>query len=440
MAFAPMADIRVVDFTWNVAGPTSTKVLAALGADVVKIEYPTRPDPGRMFAFSPVIAGVYDSGGFFADLNIGKRSATLDPRTAAGLGLVEELISVADVVVESYSPRVMAGWGLTFDRMRELNDHIVYLSISGFGHSGPHGTYVSYGPTAQAASGVTYASGEPGEPPAGWGYSFLDVMTGYQAAFAVTAALAQDPAERGAVRIDLSQLETGAAMLAPLLMDALVNGTDTTTGTFPTGNRSVWPGGADNHRSDGYRYEYGAPYGVYRTADDGTDGFCAITVLDEAQWSALVRCMDEPEWTREPRFADASSRMQHQDELDARIGEWTRQYPKYDLMEMLQTAGVPAGALQSGRDRLENDPSLAAREVFQRRTHAWVGEHRFSALPVHVDGEPLALRDRWPLLGCDTDRVLADWLGYGPDRRDQLREDGVVWPVGLPVPTYYEAV
>ncbi|WP_433502164.1 CaiB/BaiF CoA transferase family protein [Pseudonocardia halophobica] len=431
MPFAPLTGVRVVDFTWNVAGPTATKVLAALGADVVKVEYPTRPDPGRVFSFSPVVPGVYDSGGFFADLNIGKRSLTVDPRQPAGLALVEELIGAADVLVESYSPRVMAGWGLTFDRMRELNDRIVYLSISGFGHSGPHGSYVSYGPTAQAASGVTYASGEPGRPPAGWGYSFLDVMTGYQAAYAVTVALA--PTEREATRIDLSQVETGAAMLAPLLLDAAVNGTDTTTGAFPPGNRSAWPDGT----VDGYRYERGAPYGVYRTADEGTDGFCAITVLDDDQWAALRECLGDPEWARDPRYATVAGRVADQDSLDAHLSEWTRTQTKYELMARLQSAGVPAGAVQSGRDRLEHDPSLRAREVFQRRTHAWVGEHRFGSLPVHVDGEPLPLADRWPLLGADTDAVLAEWLEADPARCAELREAGVTWPDGLPLPSYY---
>jgi len=436
MGFAPLQGVRVVDFSWNVAGPTATKVLAALGAEVIKIEYPTRPDPGRVFSFSPVVAGIYDSGGFFADLNIGKHSVTVDPRRDVGIRVIEGLIGVADVVVESYSPRVMTGWGLTFDRMLELNEAIVYLSVSGFGHSGPHGSYVSYGPTAQAASGVTYSSGEPKKPPAGWGYSFLDVMTGYQAAYAVTSALHGDRETRRGRRIDLSQVETGAAMLAPLLMDASVNGTDTTSRPFPPGNRSAWPG----EPVDAYRYEVGAPYGVYRTADDGTDGFCAISVLTEEQWGGLKRCMDAPEWADDKRFADAASRVAHQDELDARIGEWTRGFGKYDLMQMLQSAGVPAGALQSGRDRLEHDPALAARNVFQRRTHAIVGDHRFESVPVHVDGEPLQLRSEWPLLGKDTDRVLREWLGMDERACAALSDTGVTWPVDLPRPTFPEAV
>lgn len=430
MSFLPLTGIRVVDFTWNVAGPGATQVLAALGADVIKVEFPTRPDPGRYIAFSPVTDGNLDSSGFFADTNIGKRGVSIDPRNPDGLRLIEELVEVADVVAESYSARVLPSWGLTFDRMSELNDHIVYLSVSGFGHSGPHADYVSYGPTAQAASGVTWASGEPGKEPAGWGYSFLDVITGYHAAYAVTAALVRQ--DRGPNRIDLSQVETGATMLAPLLMDAMANGSQTSDESFPPGNRSAWP----TDGADGYRYERGAPYGVYPTADDGTDGFCAISVLQDDQWQALVRVMGCPEWATNPHYDDAENRITAQDEIDLHLGEWTRTVKKYELMEALQGAGVPAGALQSGRDRLENDPSLRARQVFQEKVHPVVGQHRYEGLPVQVDGAPLLLPDHWPLLGHDTDTVLSDWLGYDSERCADLRTRGVTWPVDVPHPVH----
>ncbi|MEV5409883.1 CoA transferase [Thermopolyspora sp. NPDC052614] len=428
MPFAPLDGVRVVDFSWNVAGPTSTKVLAALGAEVFKIEWPTRPDPGRMFSFSPTTEGIYDSGGFFADLNIGKRSFTVDARSPEGLALLERLITASDMVVESYSPRVMAGWGLTYERMRELNPGIIYLSVSGFGHSGPHGSYVSYGPTAQAASGVTYASGEPGREPAGWGYSFLDVMTGYQAAYAAVAALRGRTTSGQGTRIDLSQVETGAAMLGPILLDCAARGAGTDETAFPPGNRARWRAGG----GDGYRYEHGAPYNVYPTADGDHDAFCAIGVLEEDEWKNLRACMGDPEWARDERFADLESRLANQDDLDARLAEWTAGFGKYELMDRLQHAGVRCAAVQSGRDRLESDPSLAARDVFQRLRHPVVGEHRFEALPLHINGESLPLREHWPLLGHDTDDILRTVLRLDEAEIDRLREAGVTWPAGLP--------
>jgi crotonobetainyl-CoA:carnitine CoA-transferase CaiB-like acyl-CoA transferase len=431
MTFAPLSGVRVVDFTWNVAGPTATKVLAALGADVMKVEWPERPDPGRFFSFSPVTDGVLDSGGFFADVNIGKRSLTVNPATAEGLALTERVIAASDVVVESYSPRVMASWGLTYTRMRELNPRIIYLSLSGFGHTGPHGSYVAYGPTAQAASGITSTSGIPGRPPAGWGFSYLDVMTGYQAAFALVAAIHRQQETGEGNRIDLSQVEVGAALLGPVLLDFHANATITDKSTgFPPGNRARWP----DSDVDGYRYETGAPYNLYPTADQGNEPFCAICVRTEDEWQRLRECMGSPAWSADPRFASLDSRIAHQDELDARVAGWTATLPRYELMELLQSAGVPCGVVQSGRDRVELDPSLRARQVFQPRDHPFVGRHNFEGFPVHVDGEALPLPDVFPILGQDTDRILADVLGLSATEVRDLADRGVTWPHDMPRP------
>ncbi|MCW2541460.1 MAG: frc 9 [Frankiales bacterium] len=431
MGFAPLAGTRVLDFSWNVAGPTATKVLAALGADVVKVEWPTRADPGRALAFSPFQEGVFDSSGFFSTVNIGKRSFTVDPTSAAGHHIVDELLGHCDIVVESYSPRVMSGWGWTFQRMLELNPNIIYLSVSGFGHTGPESAYVSYGPTAQAASGVTAASGEPDQPPAGWGYSYLDVMTGYQAALVTVAARSRQLDGHAGQRLDVSQVEVGAAMLGPILMDCGLNGTVTHEALFPPGNRAQWP----ESTVDGYRYELGAPYNLFPTNDPGHDGFCAITVLNESEWQALKAAMGKPDWAEDERFADLDRRLANQNELDMRLGEWTRLFGKYELMALLQAAGVRAGALQTGRDRLDRDPALASRQVFQRLNHDVLGEHRFESLPVHVDGKPLELYPRWPILGKDTETVLAE-LGESADQIAELAKSGGIWPPDIARPIY----
>jgi crotonobetainyl-CoA:carnitine CoA-transferase CaiB-like acyl-CoA transferase len=429
MEFSPLSGVRVVDFTWNLAGPLSTKVLASLGADVMKVEWPERPDPSRFFAFSPIEEGVLDSSGFFAFSNVGKRSVTANPATPEGLALIERLIAASDVVTESYSARVLRSWGLTYERMRELNPRVIYLSVTGFGHTGPHREYVSYGPTAQAASGITATSGIPGRPPSGWGFSYLDVMTGYQAAFAVTAALHRQRETGAGARIDLSQVEVGAASLGPVLLDIALNGTPDEKG-FPPGNRARWPGST----ADGHRYEVGAPYNLYPTADGGNEAYCAISVRTDDEWRRLVSCMGHPGWADEPRFADVDARVDHQDDLDRHIAGWTRRFPRYELMDLLQRAGVPCGTVQSGRDRLENDPALRAREVFQSLDHPAVGRHRFEAFPVHIDGEALPLRDFFPIIGQHTDRILTEVAGLTADEVRDLAERGVTWPPGRPKP------
>ncbi|GAA4170631.1 CoA transferase [Gryllotalpicola koreensis] len=428
MNFQPLSGIRVLDFTWNVAGPTATKVLAALGADVIKVEWPLRPDPGRAFSFSPVTPGVFDSGGFFADLNSGKRSFTVDPNTEAGREILEEIIARCNLVIESFSARVMKGWGLGWERLQELNESLVYVSVSGFGHTGPHASYVSYGPTAQAVSGVTAASGRPGREPAGWGYSYLDVMTGYQAAFASVAALRQQKETGSGARVDLSQLETGASLIGPLLMNA--DELEAQGEAFPPGNHAV-----ERWGQAGYRYEVGAPYNVYPTApqgEDDTDAFCAISVLTDAQWQMLAGLAAEHGHAAPDGLDTVRDRIERQAELDAWLSDWTREVEKFELADLLQSRGIPAAAMESGKDRIESDPSLAAREVFQATEHPFVGVHRMSSLPVLVDGRPLPAKASWPLLGRHTDEILAGVLGYDEGRITDLRRTGVTWPTGLP--------
>jgi benzylsuccinate CoA-transferase BbsF subunit len=434
MTFSPLAGTKVLDFSWNVAGPVSTKTLAALGADVIKVEWPTRADPIRGVTPEAFNDGVFDSAGFFSDINTGKRSFAADPTTEAGHATIDKLLAWCDVIVESYSPRVMSGWGWTFARMTELNPRLIYLSISGFGHTGPESSYVSYGPTAQAASGVTAASGEPERPPAGYGFSYLDVMTGYQAALAVTGARLRQLKGAAAQRLDVSQIEVGAALIGPVLLDCSLNGTVMADGPFPPGNRARWPRSA----IDGYRYESGAPYNLYPTNDAGHDCFCAISVMTGREWRALRAAMGEPQWAADEKYATEAARIANQNELDMHVSEWTRQHGKYELMALLRAAGVRAGALQSGRDRLEHDESLRAREVFQWLTHDVLGEHRYESFPMLVNGEPLALRPFWPILGRDTETVLSEDLGLSAGQLDELREQGAIWPPNVARPAYGE--
>ena len=431
MDFRPLAGTRIVDLSWNVAGPTVTRVLAALGAEVIKVEWPEMPDPGRTFSFSPVTEGVFDSGGYFADQNIGKSSFVANLSSEEGRGLVERLMCVSDVVVESYSPRVMRKWGWTWERLQEINPRLVYVSVSGFGHTGPDASYVSYGPTAQAASGITHTSGEAGKPPAGWGFSVLDVVTGYQGAYATVGAIHRQRRTGSGARVDLSQVEAGAAMLSPVLVDVL-QGRALSGDNFPPGNRAQIPGGS----APGYRFETGAPYNMYPTDDGGPDAFCAITVLDDLQWQSLVEVMGRPEWALDPEFSSMSGRVAAQGEIDLQMAKWTQGHGKYELADLLQAAGIPAGAMQSGRDRLEKDPSLRARGIFQALDHEVVGTNRYQGLPIRVDGEALPLRAEWPILGQDTERLLSEALDMDQAEIDELLAAGHLWPPGRTRPSY----
>jgi crotonobetainyl-CoA:carnitine CoA-transferase CaiB-like acyl-CoA transferase len=200
--------LRVLDFTWQVMGPTVTRILAHAGADVVKVERPGKPELMRVMPVgSSAVYGSGEGSPFFANLNAGKRSIALD--VSAERETVLRLAASCDVVVENFSSRVMERLGLSFDALQEANPSVVYVSLSGFGHEGPLRDYDTWGPTAQALSGLTYLSGLPGRPPAGFGFSYLDYVGGY---FGVLGALAAVWATRrdGRARwVDVSQVECG---------------------------------------------------------------------------------------------------------------------------------------------------------------------------------------------------------------------------------------
>ncbi|MDR1392393.1 MAG: CoA transferase [Bifidobacteriaceae bacterium] len=420
--------IRVLDFSWSVAGPTVTQIMAAHGAEVIKVEWPTHADPMRTSMFAVDTPATLDSGAFFSTLNIGKDSLTLNVGTEPGRDVIRRLIAASDVVVESFSAGMMRRWGFDYQTMSGLNPGIIYLSVSGFGHSGPYERYETWGPTAQAFNGLTASSGLPGREPAGWGYSYMDVCAGYLGAVALFAALHQRHTSGQGQYIDVAQTEAGLALTGAAMLDADVNQRTTERPGFPPGNRAIWPGVPNGH---GLRGEVGAPYGLYPTLGGGLNDYCAITVLNQTQWEALVQASGQSAWGSDQRFASHQSRVRYQTALDQAIGQWTETIDKYQLMDRLQAAGVPAGALQSASDLMERDPQLAARQVFVELDHPRLGRHRYESIPIKYSASPVAYEPKWPLLSSSNQPVLHDVAGLSDEAINQLNQLGITWPESL---------
>ncbi|MCX6021339.1 MAG: CoA transferase [Chloroflexi bacterium] len=334
-AGGPLAGVRVVDFSWVVAGPQATRILADFGADVIRVEYEGRLDSIRSGV--PVVPGP-DGSGFFNNLNRNKRSITLNVIHPRGMELLHRLLKVADIVVENYRSRVLESWGLDYEAMARINPGIIYVSLSGFGHSGRDRDYITWGPTAQALSGLTYLSGLPGEPPAGWGYSYMDHTAGYSGAIAIMMALHHRAQTGVGQYVDISQVQSGMVLTGAATLDYTVNGRPSRREGNPPGNRSLNPAVA--------------PHNTYRCA--GNDRWVAIAVFDDAQWAGLCRAAGDPEWSRDPRFADNSGRVAHQDDLDRAVESWTRGRSPHEAMYALQAEGVPAGAVQNTEDKMEH--------------------------------------------------------------------------------------
>ena len=421
MSGSALSGLRVVDFTWSVAGPTITTILASAGAEVIRVEWPDRPDPMRAVMWAVDAPKTPDSACFFNYVNPGKKAFAVNARHPRGLALLESLISTADLVVESFSAGVMERWGLGYGRLRELREDIIYLSLSGFGHSGRYTTYDTWGPTAQAFNGVTALSGLPGEPPAGWGLSYMDLFAGYMSTFALLAALHHRDVTGEGQYVDVAQVETGLSLGGAALLAASTNRSSAAQPGHPPGNRATWPGTPTVGRG-----ETGAPYNLYPTRGGGRFDHCAITVLDDVQWRAFTTVLGDADWARSRRFATAAARVANQDELDRRVAEWTAPQDKYALMERLQAAGVPAGALQSFSEILERDPQIRHRGTFATAEHPLLGERRWETFPALLAETPLRFHPNWPSLGKDSEHVLRELLSVGEEATADLLDADVV--------------
>jgi crotonobetainyl-CoA:carnitine CoA-transferase CaiB-like acyl-CoA transferase len=385
--------VRILDFTWVVAGPVATRILADQGAEVIKIERRDSLDLGSR------------RGGFTGNLFRGKESTVINMADPRGREIARQLVAVSDVVIDNFSARVMHNWGMDYESIKKIKPDIIAVSMSGFGHTGPQKDYVSYGPTLQALSGYTLLMRHPGKEPAGWGYSYADMSGGYGGALAVLMALWHRKRTGQGQFVDLSQCETISSIAGPALLDVLVNKAT----VVPLGNRS--------------QEAPATPHGIYRCA--GNDRWCAITVFTEAEWQAFCRVVGDLAWTKDVRFATLADRLQHQDLLDCHVEEWTQQYSPEDVMTLLQQAGVAAGVVANGED-LDRDPQLRARDYWAHVPTPEGDEVILDGTPITLSATPGYVAAPGPLLGEHTEAVLRRLLGYSDEYIERLKAERVV--------------
>ncbi|MGH7934683.1 MAG: CaiB/BaiF CoA transferase family protein [Candidatus Binataceae bacterium] len=407
--------MRVVDLTKIVAGPNATRMLATMGAEVIRVEWHDQRALDMLRRIRPSVSGgdadSVNRSGLFNNINPGKFGITLNMNLPQGRELFKRLVAKASVLCENYSPEQMERWGLGYEALREINPELIYLQITGMGKSGTYKSYLSVGPTAQALSGLTQMSGFPEPmPPAGWGYSYLDHSTGYYGAILVLAALLKKRRTGRGGYVDLSQTEAGLMLSGTATLAAQVTGKPTDR----SGNRmqsAAW-----------------APHGAYPCR--GTDEWIAIAVQTNEQWEALVTEIGSPAWARDSRFKNADERKANEDDLDRLIAEFTKGEDRYELMHRLQKRGVPAGVVQTAADRCERDPQLKQRGYFvplpQSEIGTWPIEGfpaRFQKMPIEIGGLPGRAA---PLMGEDNDYVYREVLGLKPEEIAALREDWVI--------------
>ena len=404
MSNGPLDGIRVIDFCWVGAGPYATKMLADLGADVIKVESAVKPDGLRL---SPPFAGGQigvNRSGYFSDRNTSKRSVAINMNTAEGKRLAQQLVAGCDVVANSFTPGVMARFGLSYDEVRASNPQLIYLAMSMQGDSGPERDYLGYGMTISALVGIHHLSALPGKLPVGTGTNYPDhIPNPCHAVFAVLAALRHRRRTGEGQYIDIAQTESTIAVLAPALVEYEANGHD----REPIGNR----------------HERFAPHGVYACA--GKDRWIAIAVTDDAQYPDLVTALGLPTDVV-PRDADEAYRRAAADYLDEAIGSRTRDRDADELMHLLQARGIPAGVVHDAQGVIELDEQLTARGHWVRLVHAEMGETIYNAWPFRLSTTSTDLRAPAPLLGEHTEEICRDVLGIDEDRIESLVRAGVL--------------
>jgi crotonobetainyl-CoA:carnitine CoA-transferase CaiB-like acyl-CoA transferase len=398
---APLAGIRIADFTWAWAGPQASLLLGMLGAEVVKIESRARLDHARVHSLTAgTLKGGIDESPVFNDLNLGKRSVTLNLRSEGGRELVKKLVAECDVVIQNMRPGVLERLGLGYDDLRAVRPDLVMLSSSAVGATGPEGRYAGYAPTFACLSGVASISGHPDEPPIALGGS-VDLRVGTAAAFAVIAALLHRQRSGEGQHIDLSSTEVISAMMGHAFLEVAL------TGRVP--------------QRLGNRDEFMAPHGCYRCRGEGE--WVTIAVGTDDEWVALRTLVGDSE-LEGPDFASAPARKRNEDRLDERIERFTRTRAPQEVVDSLQAAGIAAAYLQSGAS-LSRDPHVRARGVFEKITHPLLGELEVVRPPFRMEGVRIA--GPAPLLGQHNDYVLGEILGLSEAEIERLVEEGSVY-------------
>ncbi|MCL0102217.1 CoA transferase [Dehalococcoidia bacterium] len=425
-------NVRILDFTWWLASGGGPRFLIGLGAEDIKVEWKGRwdlryncamPDGGRAArdvaadpcppAIIPTAAngGSPNQGGFFNDINPGKWGISLNMNHPKGKEIMRKLIQVVDVVAEGFSPEVMRKWGFGYEQMKEINPSIIYVQQSGMGQQGTYGKYRAVGPVAASLSGLTEMSGLPEpHPPVGIGYSFLDWFGAYNIATSMIAALYHREKTGHGTYIDASQVEIGIYLNSSSILNYTVNNKPWQR----YGNRSPW--------------KVAAPAGAYRCA--GEDRWIAITCHDDNEWRAFCQVLGHPDWTKAPQFRNLELRLVNQDELDKRINETITDRDAFELMSLLQAAGVPAGVCQTAEDRYTSDPQLKHLQWLTELDHSEMGRWPIKEFPVKLSETPTFIGGRTnrasPCYGEDSDKIYTELLGMTTTELAKLREEDVI--------------
>ncbi|HEU5193394.1 MAG TPA: CoA transferase [Methylomirabilota bacterium] len=391
--------IRVLDLTQYEAGPSSTQMLAWLGAEVIKIE-PPGGEAGRV-ALSDKKG---EDAWFFMLLNSNKKGVTLNLKAPRGRAMFEAMVKTADIVVENLGPGAMERLGLGYEALKKLNPRIIAASVKGFGSSGPYAEYKSFEWIAQAMAGAMSMTGSPDGPPTKAIGGLADTGAGLHTAIGILAAIIQRNATGVGQQLEVAQQDAVVNLLRIHLRESYVSGKPAPR----QGNRSA----------------AAAPSNIYRCRPFGPNDYVFIHCATQEMWKSMVSIMGRPELGDDPRYADRRDRVQFIDEIDDMIEAWTEKRTKHEVMETLAGRGIPCGAVLDSNEVLA-DPHLRQRGFVTELEHPRRGKYPMPGNPVRLSDSPTEVR-RAPLLGEHNEEIYGKALGLSKDELDALRRDGVI--------------
>ncbi len=407
----PLNGVRVLDLTMAWAGPYATRLLADMGAEVLKLEAVDNWDLLRSFTGQPpTVERVWDKSPYFNHLNRNKYGCVLDLSNPKGRRLFLRLAAISDVVIENFRAEVMEKLGLAYEALAEANPQVIAVSMPGHGKSGPERDFIAYGTNVEQLSGLCHLTGYAGGPPQKTGISYGDPMAGIAAAGAITLALWDRRRSGRGQYIEIAQRENLINVIGEQIVGYAM------TGREPP--------------RKGNRHSSMAPHGCYPCRGD--DQWLTIACEDDAQFAALCRAMDRPELATDGRFADVVSRHRNQDALDGLISEWTRERAKEEAAEALQATRVPASPVLSVPEVFA-DPHLRDRGqtparpggFYESVSHSVAGAWEMEGPHWRMSESPAHVRLPAPAFGEHNGYVLGELLGLSAEEIAALEREGI---------------
>jgi crotonobetainyl-CoA:carnitine CoA-transferase CaiB-like acyl-CoA transferase len=402
--FTFLQGVKVIDFTQFEAGPSCTGSLAWLGAEVVKVENPTRGDPGRRLQPNAPDTDPY----YFHMFNANKKSITLNLKSPEGLELAKGMIREADVMIENFAPGAIERLGLSYDTVKAINSGIIYAQVKGFGEGSPFEKNLAFDMIAQACGGTFSVTGDSDGPPTRPGITIGDTGTGMLMAITILGALYKRRETGTGHRLQVAMQD---AMLHYMRVNFATQGR---TGKAAQRGGSKVPGVTN------------APMGLYPCAPGGTNDYVYIMTsrANPDHWDRLLKVIARDDLIGDSRYLTPGDRVERQTEVDEVITAWTQGRTKYEAMKSVGAAGIPAGAVLD-TDELNNDVTFETRGVMQTMVHPVHRPFKMPGWPVRVDGKATRIAPS-PMLGEHTEQVISDWLGLNDAAIATLKQDGAL--------------